>query len=187
MVAIRYSILFGFLTLTLSYGADPVPLPQYGDIIKPVDMGGPTSTGGTIKKPSLLQLRSTTSLRSQSKSFIISPVNPLPASTSVENLLLSTTQQHDLDVAMQESGVAPARDIVQSLASSASKQTASRLRKNKPPQPALVESLEQKVDHREAMLESLSQLAASGTPQIQQPQQPESALLQTTSTTMAFQ
>jgi hypothetical protein len=185
-----FKFVFG-LCLVFANGADPVPLPQYGDIIKPVDMGGPTSSGGTIKTPSLLQLRSTASLRSHSKSIINNPGHPLPASTSVEHLLLSPTQQHDLDVAMQESGVGPARDIVQSLASSTSKQTASRLRKNKPPQPALVESLEQKVDHREAMLESLSQLAASGTPQIQQPQQPESALLQTTSsassTSRAFQ
>ena len=166
-------------------------MPSQGDIVKPVDMGGPP-----IFKNKLLRFRETTT----TASFSPSTAPPHAASniasfdprmTMSTKQPLSPAQQEFLDVAMRESGVAPAHVVLRHSApvpSTQQRSTLQRLRSgvsassssssSSSPAPPLhhhTESMEHQLERREAMMLSLSRMAAAG----EQPSPRASSLLET--------
>ena len=125
--------------------------PLEGEILKPVDMGAPP-----IFK-NKLRFQQTQNKLTKQPSF--DPHSAL-------HHPLSSTQKTTLDVAMRESGIAPAHVVLhhapQSLPTSIPTTPKKNLRASLPPL-----DLEQQVSQHEALMQAMSERAAVGAPQLQ--------------------
>ena len=152
-----------------------------GEIIKPVDLGGPP----VFKfKNTLLRFQKTSENDYEQRHPSFNP------HIAVAQQPLSDAQQHTLDIALRESGVAPAHVIMHhasptnvppSSHAASSHNLRSRSFSPAPAPPTQSITVEQQLQQREALLSALSQRAAVGAPQILSltAPEPEGVLLET--------